>query len=219
MRIDAKETILDVPILEVRKLLRTGRDHFWHVNFAISTLNVSVEKAEALLAELEKKGLIEPSVRDGEKYWHNSMAGNAFAIAKASKPLLRKSAEKVFADFMKRVEQVRDDPYYLYKVKKVLLFGSYLSNSAYLNDIDIAIELTPKETDAKRHGILLEERQKLLAEGGMHFNTYVDYLYAPETEVRKFLKSRSRAISLHSTLDRILQTANYRIVYEDDSRM
>ena len=44
---------------------------------------------------------------------------------------------------------MRDNPYFLYKVTKVYLFGSYLPEAERINDIDLAVKLEPREKDSR----------------------------------------------------------------------
>lgn len=115
---------------------------------------------------------------------------------------------------MERVKEVNSNDYYLYQVKKVIVFGSYLSTKERLGDIDIAIELVPKEGEPKRYGKLTRERAREARDKGRTFSSFIDELYWARTEVKRFLKSRSRSISLHETDDPILEQVAYQVIYE-----
>ena len=61
MRIDSKEKITGVPILDVRKLLRSvGNEMEWGQTFVVKKLKMSPGKAGELLRELKRRGFIEP---------------------------------------------------------------------------------------------------------------------------------------------------------------
>jgi predicted nucleotidyltransferase len=60
-------------------------------------------------------------------------------MASAAKPISRASAEKKLAEFLDRVRKVKEDDYFLYKVEKVIVFGSYLGSADLLSDIDLAV--------------------------------------------------------------------------------
>jgi hypothetical protein len=84
-----------------------------------------------------------------------------------------------------------------------------------MNDIGVAVKIVPKETDVERFGELLEERIELLLQQGKHLNNIVEQVSLPETEVRRFLKSRSRALSLHDISDTTWQSSKHLVVYQD----
>ena len=122
------------------------------------------------------------------------------------------SAEKILTEFLKRVEEIREDDWYLYKVSKAYVFGSYLSDRNRINDVDVAIELVPKEKDRDT----LEELNRYKAEfemrGGRRLS-FVEKMFWAKIEVVKFLKSRSR-ISVHEIEDLSLDP-RAKLIYED----
>jgi predicted nucleotidyltransferase len=55
------------------------------------------------------------------------------------------------AQFLERVNRLNHDDRFLGKVTRVILFGSYLNPEASkLGDVDVGVELQPKESDRKR---------------------------------------------------------------------
>jgi predicted nucleotidyltransferase len=217
MRIDLNETISAIPVRQIRNMLR--KDRLFSTENVMEDLKLDETRANVLLKELVNRGMLEldtetPRYSD-TLYWRTTVAGNAFAMAKAGKPIRRKSAEQIFAKFMERVQEVSTNPYYLYKVKTVVVFGSYLSESSTMNDIDIAVEVVWKEANMERREELLEDRIKLLIHQGKHPRNVVEYATLPQIEVYRHLKSRSRAISLHDVSDTTWQSSKHRIVYQD----
>ena len=71
--------------------------------------------------------------------------GQTLCAARSVPPMNKEKADKIFNEFMQRVEEINNNDYYLCKVEKILLFGSYLNseNDDY-GDIDIAFELKRK---------------------------------------------------------------------------
>src|SRR5439155_20983267 len=104
---------------------------------------------------------------------------------------------------------------YLYRVKKVVVFGSYLTAAARINDIDVAIELAHRWQDPAKHSTLRDARIHEAMRKGRRFGNISEEVSWPETEVLLELKARSRAISLHPMEDGILQGADSKIVFED----
>ncbi len=106
-------------------------------------------------------------------------------------------AGELLAKFLQRVQQVNASEEYLYTVSRVDVFGSYLSNQPTLNDLDLAIELQPREPDPDKHFDACEAESRAAYAAGRRFPSYADQLGWPEEQVRRFLKARSPRLSLH----------------------
>jgi hypothetical protein len=218
MQIDTKEKIAGFPILEIRKFLRKNNGfESWPESDIIRSFKLDADRAAQVRDALIERGLIERTkgFSTDEMYFCNTIAGNALAVASAAKPTSRKTAEKVFAEFMDRVNTVNTDPYYIYKVRKVILFGSFLGASETVNDIDIAIEVVPKENDHKIFGEQLDARRDDAIAKGRHFRNFLDEVTWPQDEVWLFLKSRSRLLSFHFAEDPILMQVEHKVVFEE----
>jgi hypothetical protein len=83
-------------------------------------------------------------------------------------------------------------------VGKLGVFGSFLSERDRINDIDIAITLSPKYADDQAQRRANQKRIDLARAKGRRFRNIADELYWPQHEVMLFLRSRSRAFSFHS---------------------
>lgn len=219
MRIDSKEQIADIEILKVRDLLRQVK-HMdeWEDDFVIHRLKISPEQANRLIKELNRKGYIEPARIYGQKqFYRKTLKGSTLGLATAAKPVTRKTANRIISEFLDRVRKVNSDPSFLVKVKRVIVFGSYLTEDSRINDIDVAVELAWKENHPS---VLNKDKAQLtlylsnLAEKqGKKFSTFIERLEWPEHEVRLFLKSRSRTLSIHSIHDEILNIVEYRMLF------
>ncbi len=221
MRIAPKEKIAEVPILEVRKLLKdVDNESDWGKNRVTSLLELSPQKANRLLQELERRGYIERGrIYKREQLWRKTLKGSTLGLASAAKPVTRKTANRVYFEFMERVKEVNNDPRFLMKVKKVVVFGSYLGDSPKLNDIDIAVELDWKEDHPRFVG---KERPQAVLDyahkaekKGRRFSTFIDRIAWPEDEVKLYLKSRSRTLSFHPINDKILDIVESKVVFSD----
>jgi predicted nucleotidyltransferase len=178
-------------------------------------LKIDEDLARSLVDELLRQDFIEENYETGKSgYWQTKIKGNALAGANAGRPYKRISAKLVFDDSLKRVESLPDNAYYLYRVKTVVLFGSYLSESPTVNDVDLAVELSPKESNSNHHHELCEQRRQLLWEKGKRYSNYIEYMMWPETEIYNFLKSRSRILSIHRYEEMIWQVSKHEIVYK-----
>ena len=147
------------------------------------------------LAEVMRdEGFVEPSGRGG---WRLTQAGVTFSVATAAKPVTRATAEQALAQFLDRVRRAGQDPYFLAKPIRVVLYGSMLKRDVQrLSDVDLAVELVPKEADPARAQVLNQERVEELAARGHEFRNILEVGHCWHRETFKFLKSRSRVISL-----------------------
>lgn len=214
MRVDLRENIAGQPAAKVREFLRRAFDGSWDLSYAAKKLHVDLAGARQVVTALQKRGYVrrEDSV-SGEDHWVNTMQGNAFSHASGAKPLLRASADQRLKEFLTRVEEVGRNPYYLYRVRRVVLFGSYLSSKDRINDIDLLLSIVPKEKGQKQR--LLEQRRTEEAlRQGRSLTTFIDQISWPWLEVLRYLKARSRSISLH-TDERILKYGKSKVIYTD----
>jgi hypothetical protein len=216
MRIDSTATIAGYPALRVRELLQRGRTGEWGTQFVQHVLKVEKPEAMRVLAALHEKGLIQPGESDqGEQLYRPTLLGRALAGATAGKPIRRATADRLLSEFLKRVETVNSDPHYLFRVVHVVVFGSYLSDAGSLGDVDLAIHLERKELDWDKHVAFEDVRIAEAQNAGRTFPSYEAQIEWPETEVRRFLKGRSSAISLHDLRSdiRIIAASTHVVVY------
>lgn len=195
--------------------MRAIRESEWNVEYAAARLRVSRRRAGNVIKQLIDLGYVSITNTDGESWYKRSLAGSTLAQASAAQPLRRAAAERKLADFLGRVRRINRDDYYLYRVKKVLIFGSYLAASERINDIDVAVELIHRWQDLDKQRALRDARIREAMRGGRQFGNISEEVSWPETEVLLALKARSRAISLHPTDDAILQRVDSRVVFED----
>src|SRR5882757_2244659 len=149
MQIDPKGTVAGWPALVVRRTLRELRTCLsWGLGELESAASVVAGEGRALIKALLAERLIEAH---GGGTWKITQAGQTLSSATAAKRVTRATAEKALEQFLGRVEQVNNDPYFLGKVTKVVLFGRMLKPEVErLSDVDLAVELTSKEGDFDR---------------------------------------------------------------------
>jgi predicted nucleotidyltransferase len=198
MRIDPKGTIQGVPVLRLRKLVRVLNNFSsWDLKSVQAELSVGLAEARDVVEALKAAGLAKMQRGKGSKTWTTTPLAQSFASASAAKPITRQTAERALADFLARVERVNSDDRFLAKVTRVIIFGSYLrTDMDRLGDVDMAIELQPKEKDRK---LLRELNYRLAAQSereGHRFTGILDRELWWKSETFRFLKSRSRSISM-----------------------
>ncbi len=217
MRIEAGMKVCGVDARQLRDFLRWAPDP-WCPEHLSERLGIATASGVRIARLLEEQGYVEPLPREVKEVWfHNTAKGNALRLASAARPITRKTADRVLAAFLERVRTVNTGDYYLYRVPKVLVFGSYLSSRDRVNDIDLAFTLVPKHADRELQMSLERKRSREAARRGRQFGAFIDRLYWPEYETGLFLKNRSRALSFHSMDDLVLGMTETRVLYDDGS--
>ena len=212
MQIDKNQTIANFPILLIRKLLKDIGTFIITFDFVMEKLSISKRQALILLTELSKQGLIKNSTEKNKViYWEITSKGNQLVLASTAKPISKNTADKSFNEFLERVVIVRDDNRFAFKVSEVILFGSYLNDQEFYGDIDLHVQLVPKESDERKHQ---EKCDNIIKQSGKQFSTYLNKISWPANEVYSFIKGRSRVISLHSG-DPIINMVKTKVVYSD----
>jgi predicted nucleotidyltransferase len=215
MHIDAKSKIAQVPAIQVRDFLRSTHGVYWPWESVADSLALSAARAKSLVSELLRLGYIERSdVRDGQ-YYHITLTGSTFALASAARPLTRQTAERKLDEFLDRVRAVNAGTTFAFRVRRALVFGSYLTDQERIDDIDIAIELAPREKDPEKRMAANEARIRAAHKAGRHFSNAINECMWPTEEVYLFLKSRSSAILLYYLDDEILQQTKTRVIYPE----
>jgi len=149
MQIDPKGTIAGWPALLVRRTLRQLRTRLqWGLSELESAASLEAGEGRALIRALLAEGLIEAAGRDA---WKVTQAGQTLSSATAAKRVTRATAQTALQQFLGRGEQVNNDPHFLGKVTRVVLFGSMLKPEVErLSDVDLAVEVASKEADFDR---------------------------------------------------------------------
>jgi len=125
-----------------------------------------------------------------------TIKGNALASASA-KPIRRSTAERLVSNLLQRVEKVNGDPNLLHWVDEVVVFGSFLTESEMLGDIDLALAYTCRIDDVNDYNELRIARVKEAEANGRTFKTFFDLLSWPAREIQLRLRNRSSSLSLH----------------------
>ncbi|GGG89658.1 hypothetical protein [Silvibacterium dinghuense] len=148
MRITADQLIAGYPAKRVRDFLRTRESRAIFNEVDLTELTLKPKAARDLLKELVVIGLIKEYRRcAGDLYFELTCHGQNFANAPASKPIHRKTAERVLTEFKQRMERVNATSEYLYRVDTAILFGSMLSDVECLGDVDVAVNLESKVSE------------------------------------------------------------------------
>ena len=209
MRIEANQVIAGYPARLVRQLMRETLGRPVTVRWASEVLGCTRSDAEQALQTLEKEGWI---CQVGD-HLEPSLKGSALAQATAAKPLTRVTASRLVDEVLDRVATINRDSRYAYRVDKLVIFGSYLDPRARPNDVDIGVRLIARYSAGRQEEA---EQSRRIAHGPGFRNTFV-WAAWPKLEIMKFLKSRSRGLSIQELSDWI-EGQNHSILYDAGKR-
>lgn len=88
-----------------------------------------------------------------------------------------------------------------------------LTDAERVSDVDLAVELSSKFDDQEGRNTARQKRIEEARKSGRFFGNIIHELSWPRTEVLLFLKSRSRALSLHDMDDAVLQKTSTRQIH------
>ena len=212
MRLTRKQTICDIPILKIR-------DYFDHIRPALISpemiseqFDLNKEKTKELIDVLLSEGYIEAAKKKGK--YQLTIKGQALCVARYTNPLNKEKADKLFKEFMERVEEINSNEFYLYRVSKIVLFGSYIDpEKTDYSDIDIAFEISRKAKSHEEFMEMDEQRIKEAELAGKSFPSFFDQIGYTERVVLLKMKNKCRYISLHRMYDGILNITKTKQVY------
>jgi predicted nucleotidyltransferase len=216
MRIDPNSNLAGYPALVVRRALRKLRhESEWTIAELEAAAEAKPGEARPLVAALRAQGLVDRAGRG----WSLTQAGRAYSVATAAPRVTRATAQEALDRFMERVARVNGDPYFLGKVTRAVLFGSMLKpETERPSDVDLAVEVAAKETDHDRLTQLNYDRVEDLMAQGHRFRNTLEMAACWYKEVFKFLKGRSRVVSLadYKVEKSLILAAPHRVLLGDD---
>ena len=205
MRVSANEIIAGLEARRLRALFRYVLDHDFSEGLIADRLGLSPGGARSALVQLHEEDWIEEAeVGDGGRF-RVTAKGRSLALASFSAPLNRSTAERKIRELLERVRLVNRDPYHLYAVVRVLLFGSMLGESDRVGDVDLVIDLESKVEDQKGREAEERARIQVALDSGRRFSNILEALSWPRDEVFLYLKSGSRGLSFHTSDDEDLK--------------
>jgi hypothetical protein len=140
-----------------------------------------------------------------------SVKGNALAMATATSPLRRATADRLLAGLLERAKAVNTDDSWAYRVGMVVVFGSYVRGVDRPNDVDVACELRPRWAPDTQ---MAKEQVRREIRAGQFRNT-TQWALWPKLEVFRFLKARTRGLSVHELEDWIMKTEDHQVLLEE----
>lgn len=219
MNIDSKSTVCGLPALELRKLLLSIKSLSFDLKIIGNKLKSNSKKAQVIIDNLLVSGYIEKDMERKAKIQRYiiTLKGSAFALASAAKPYKRVTVDKAYKAFRERVDEINSSDLFLHEVTKVTIFGSYLSNSNYLGDLDLVVEIDRKISDHREFNLKQAALIQDAINSGIKIQDYTHELYFSELKTRKYLKNGSPILSVHDAYDGILKIADHKVVYQKTS--
>ncbi|WP_439370722.1 hypothetical protein [Bradyrhizobium sp. DASA03120] len=131
---------------------------------------------------------------DGRVVYRVTDEDHATGMKSPTSRVNRTAAEALLEEVLARVESINGDSELLHYVTEVGVFGSYLTDSDDLGDLDVAIKMERRRIA----GEWVEAAQAVADKRGRTLS-FFQRLTFPETEVRRRIKRRLPRISLYET--------------------
>lgn len=188
--------------MRIREILRRSHGAF-REDWLSHSFRYDRRRAEEIARAMELAGYLR---RDREREHRNNSpfpwysttdAGRDLTLASAAKRIKRETAMTALSEFVKRVQLVNSNRNYLYSVRSVAVFGSFLQDSDRLGDVDVAVELKSRVVFDHEHK-WVELFQQRAQDSGRSFSSFEEEIFWPRREVLLVLKSRKRSISIQS---------------------
>lgn len=209
MRIERDEAIGGFPAVQVRQLMRRAVGRTMSVRYVRKILDCSGSDASRVLRHLQEAGFVESAGNRLEP----SLKGSAFANATAARPLRRETAARLIADLIERARVLNADDQWAYRIRTVVVFGSYARGAERPNDVDIACELCPRWTG--REQLVREQLRREIRR--QPFRNLTEWTAWPRLEVFRYLKNRAQGLSIHELEDWIPQTTDHTVLFRAES--
>lgn len=214
MRVAKTDVIAGLPAELARAICRKFRGREMVAEIAENLLAGTGFELDTVFADLEAAGYLERirTDRDGDVWWDTTILGNALAMASFGRPISRKTANRLVIELLGRARAYNADPSKPMFIDTLRVFGSYLDPDIDpVGDVDVELTYGRRVTD-------MAVLRAYTRASGRSFNTYMDELMWPSTELFLHLKKRSAFISI--TLEDITRlTSNFRTIYRvDDDR-
>lgn len=210
MRIEAGQMIAGFPAVQIRQLMRETVGRPITLRWVREVLQCSDATANTVLGDLQREDLVVAV----NGHLEPSLKGSALAQATAAKPLVRSTAELLVSEVVARAKAVNADNEWAYRVAMLVVFGSFVAGAARPNDVDVACRLEPRwRGEAQSEA---EEERRLFSD--RRFRNISESVVWPKLEVLRFLKSRSRGLSIQELNDWVLKQERHKVVFKDCRR-
>jgi len=190
---------------------KEARDFFRSIgtnNFCESSLD------QKLLAPMLYEGLIEDDPSNRSRLRLTNLAVQ-ISHANFLKRMSRDQADKLMEDVLNRAcsvnDEFRDNPY---RLKHLVVFGSYLRDQPTLGDIDLSPVLDLRDENDSDH--LVDACQDYAYRHAPNYLSFFNKILYPQTVITRFLKARSPRLDFCPMDNVISLGAPYKIVWSAD---
>jgi hypothetical protein len=219
VHIDPAAKIAGHPALAVRDFLRRHANTVWYADRLAVVLKVPPTTARAIVKELARLGYVGRERTRGTRdpLWCVRDPGLRFASARGGPRLRRERADRLLAEMIARCEAANAQESFAYWVARLSVFGSYLSHKPTLGDLDVVLDLEPKERNMEAQMRRDVARWRLARAQGRCVTEDDLYLWA-DTEVRRFVRGRASYVQLCPRRDIEKLGIETRVVFEPKAR-
>lgn len=138
--------------------------------------------------------------------------------AKKTLNISRKTADRIVSEVVERAKEINASPYpkFMHFVKKIAVFGSYLTDKEKLGDVDIAVLFERREEfesgDSEKDGL------ECIRIHNKNVYDFFEVLYFPERIVKQTLRNKSKSLSIHEydELERMAKKwdTKHKVIYQ-----
>jgi hypothetical protein len=222
MHIDPKSDVGGVSLVTIRHLFRhAGLDGSLSLPFVRETLKLNPTQAIGLLKALTDAGFIErahpPHRASVLKLWQLTKEGIRLRGSTAAAPLHRETADRLLSELLHRIKLLNANEYFLARVRRAVVFGSYLGEASRIGDVDVAIECIRREEDYDKHYAANSRRVEEETWKGRSFSNMVERAFWWQREAMLFLRDRKRGLSLHdyASEQKIVDSGPHREIFSE----
>lgn len=137
--------------------------------------------------------------------------------AHQGKRLLKRSkADDKLDKLLGRIRDLNNDPYYLFRISRAAVFGSYLTDKTLLGDLDIGLEFMPREPDETKFSSLLKARRHRATIELRSFPNIIEQLMEPLHECARYLKRNIQKLTITPFDELETHKFPFRLIYESN---
>lgn len=207
IKISPEDRIAGAPAAAVIKLLKVlsqGEISTRQaLGISIKGLDVNVELLRRLVSE---ERLLQV---DKKNTWTLTEKGFLYSKAQLTK-IKRTTAAGIIKEIPSSADRINADDELAYRVERLAIFGSYLSDKDRIGDVDIAADLIPRLADKNEQYNLLMSRAE---SGGKRISSPVHKSAYASNEVWSALKCGRKSVSVHSYNDLYATGCAFRTLY------
>ena len=196
MRLKRTDTISGYPIKAIRDFLRENNS--WRERTIANYLEIGDDEAKRLNNDLVARGFATEKLDAQGPIYERTLDGSRVANARLLTPISRARADQLVNELLDRVESVNANPELVETITKVRVFGSYITDSPDVADIDLIIDRRRRKPPNGLDWVGWNTQRARLS--GKKMQNYIDEITYGSTEITRLLKARCRFLSFHDPI-------------------